>query len=59
MSQQQKSKRRSISIEQLLNDYRHHPYMLRVTRLQARLKQEKQEDKIFYQSLKEKIASAE
>ncbi len=57
MSHQKNSKQRSILVDRLINDYQQHPYMLRVKMLQAQLKQEKQEDKIFYQSLKEKLAS--
>ena len=52
-----KNLHRSISIDRLLNDYRQHPIARRVEILKEQLKREKQEDKIFYQSIKAKLAA--
>ena len=47
----------SISIDRLVDNYQQHPSMRRVEVLKEQLKQEKLEDKNFYQSIKKKIAT--
>ncbi len=56
MLELKKEKERIVSIDQLLEKYQHHPYMQRVKILKDNLKQEKLEDKNFYQSIKDRIA---
>ena len=51
-----KKSRRSISIDRHLNDARQHR-IRRVEILKQQLKREKQQDKIFYQSIKAKLAA--
>ena len=46
-----------ISVTQITNIYQHHPSMLGVERLKDKLKQEKLQDKVFYQEIKHKIAT--
>ena len=41
------------SIAQIKETYRDHPCMLRVNALKKKLKQEKLQDKAFYQSIKQ------
>ena len=57
MSKTTKNSHRSISIDRLLNDDRQHLIARRVEILKDQLKREKQEDKIFYQSIKAKLAA--
>lgn len=59
MSEQNQKKQRSISIsiDRLVDDYQQHPSMRQVEVLKEQLKQEKLEDKNFYQSIKKKIAT--
>lgn len=56
MSKLKKGKERIVSVDQLIDDYQQHPKMQRVKILKGKLKQEKLEDKIFYQSIKDRIA---
>ena len=48
---------RSIFIDRLLNDDQQHLIAERVEILKDQLKREKQEDKVFYQSIKAKLAA--
>ncbi len=57
MSKLKKGNDRIVSIDQLQEKYQQHPSMHRVNALKDQLKQEKLEDKIFYQSIKEKKAN--
>ncbi len=57
MSETRKKSHRSISVDQLVDDYQEHPSMRQVEILKDQLKREKQEDKVFYQSIKDKISS--
>ncbi len=57
MSELKKEKERIVSIDRLIEKYQHHPYMQGVKIFTEKLKQEKLNDKIFYQSIKEKIAA--
>ena len=49
--------RRLDSIDWLLDRYQDHPSMLRVNHLKNKLKEEKLQDKVFYQSIKEKMSN--
>ncbi len=51
-----KKEERIVSIDQLIEKYQHHPSMQRVKIFKEKLKQEKLEDKIFYQSIKDRTA---
>lgn len=51
------SKARLAYISWLINEFQQHPSMRQVELLKKQLKQEKQADKIFYQSIKAKIAT--
>ncbi len=55
MSKPAKNKYSSISINWLKDIYQDHPNMRRVNALKEELKQEKLQDKVFCQSIKEKI----
>ena len=57
MLEHRKKIRRPKSINWLLDRYQDHPSMLRVNHLKNQLKEEKLHDKIFYQSIKEKMTS--
>ena len=57
MSKLKKGKERIVSIDRLIEKYQHHPNMQRVKIFKDQLKQEKLEDKIFYQSIKDEIAT--
>ena len=52
MFEPRKRIRRSNCIAQIQETYQDHPYMLRVNVLKEQLKQEKLQDKAFYQSIK-------
>ena len=52
MFEPRKNLRYDNHIAQIQEMYRDHPCMLRVNALKEQLKQEKQEDKAFYQSVK-------
>ena len=54
---QNQHQNRSISITQISNLDRQHPSLVRVERLKDQLKQEKLQDKVFYQQIKRKIAT--
>lgn len=54
---QNQHQNRSISITQISNIDRQHPSLVRVERLKDQLKQEKLQDKVFYQQIKRKIAT--
>lgn len=56
MSKPAKNKESLVSINWLKNIYKDHPNMLQVNTLKEQIKQEKLQDKIFCQSIKEKIA---
>ena len=55
MSKPAKNKYPSISINWLKDIYQDHPNMRGVNALKEELKQEKLQDKVFCQSIKEKI----
>ena len=57
MSETRKKTHRLISVDRLVDDYQEHPSMRQVEILKDQLKREKQEDKVFYQSIKDKISS--
>ena len=57
MSQSINNKARLAYISWLVNEFQQHPITERVENLREQLKQEKQEDKIFYQSIKAKLAA--
>lgn len=57
MSELKKGKERMVSIDWLKDNYQQHPSMLGVKILKDQLKQEKLSDRIFYQSIKKKIAT--
>ena len=57
MSELQTEKERMVSIDWLKDNYQQHPCMQRVEIFKEQLKQEKLEDKILYQSIKEEIAA--
>lgn len=57
MFESRKDTRCSISIDRLKEAYRDHPSMHRVNLFKEQLKQEKLQDKIFCQSIKEKKAT--
>ncbi len=50
-------KERIVSIDRLIEKYQHHPNMQGIKILKEQLKQEKLNDKIFYQSIKDEIAT--
>lgn len=52
MIKQKKKSRNNNHIAHLQEIYRDHPCMLRVNTLKEQLKQEKLQDKAFYQSIK-------
>ena len=57
MSQLIKNKVRLAYVSWLVDEFRQHPSMRQVELLKEQLKREKQEDKIFYHSIKAKIAT--
>ena len=57
MSQSIKNQVRLAYISWLVNEFQQHPIARRVENLKEQLKREKQEDKIFYQSIKAKLAA--
>lgn len=57
MSELKQEKGHLVSINWLKDNYQQHPYMQGVKILKDQLKQEKLSDKIFYQSIKRKIAT--
>lgn len=57
MSKLVKNRDSLVSINWLKNIYKDHPNMIQVNALKEKLKQEKLEDKVFCQSIKEKIAT--
>ena len=57
MLELKKEKERIVSIDQLIEKYQHHPSMQRVKIFTEKLKQEKLKDKIFCQSIKDRIAA--
>ena len=57
MSELKKEKERIVSIDWLKDNYQQHPCMQGVKILKDKLKQEKLNDKIFYQSIKDEIAT--
>lgn len=57
MSELKQAKERLVSIDWLQDNYQQHPYMQGVKIIKDQLKQEKLSDKIFYQSIKKKIAT--
>ena len=57
MSELKQEKERIVSIDWLKDNYQQYPCMERVKILKDQLKREKQEDKIFYQSIKAKLAA--
>ena len=57
MSQFTKNKARLAYVSWLLDEFKQHPSMRQVEHLKEQLKREKQEDKIFYQSIKAKLAT--
>lgn len=52
-----KNQTRLAYVDWLKDIYRHHPSMRQVEILKDQLKQEKQKDKVFYQSIKTKLAT--
>ena len=54
---QNQHQHRSVSITQISNIDRHHYSLVQVERLKDQLKQEKLQDKVFYQEIKRKIAT--
>ena len=59
MLEQRKEIRRLVSMNSFIDRYQNHPTMVRVNQLKNKLKQEKLQDKAFYQSIKEKIATSQ
>ncbi len=57
MSEQKKKIFKFVSIDRINETYRDHPCMHRVNLLKEQLKQERLQDKIFCQSIKEKKAA--
>ncbi len=57
MSKLKKEKERIVSIDWLKDNYQQQPCMEGVKILFEKLKQEKLNDQIFYQSIKKKIAA--
>ncbi len=57
MSKQRKKVLSSIFIGSVVERYQDHPSMIRVNQLKNKLKQEKLQDKVFYQSVKQEIAA--
>ena len=57
MSQLTNNKVRLAYVSWLVNEFRQHPSMRQVELLKEQLKREKQEDEIFYQSIKAKLAA--
>ena len=53
-----KNSRPSFSTDWIVDNFQQHPCMVSVETLKDKLKQEKLQDKAFYQSLKKKIADA-
>lgn len=51
MFEQRKNFRDSISIQQIKEVYRDHPSMQRINAFKEELKQEKLQDKVFFQSI--------
>ena len=58
MSQQNKTRRRSISVEQIKEAYQNHPVMHRINAFKEKLKEEKAQDKIFCQSIKKQATDS-
>jgi len=59
MSKQKKKVLRPIYVGSVVEHYQDHPSMVRVNQLKDQLKQEKLQDKAFYQSIKEQIAESQ
>ena len=57
MSQLTNNKVRLAYVSWLVNEFQQHPSMRQIELLKEQLKMEKQEDKIFYQSIKTKLAA--
>ena len=57
MSQLTNNKIRLAYVSWLINEFKEHPSMRQIELLKEQLKREKQEDKIFYQSIKAKLAT--
>ncbi|WP_172657328.1 hypothetical protein [Myxosarcina sp. GI1] len=57
MSKKGKTTLSSIALEWLIKDYQQHPSMRQVEILKDKLKREKQEDKLVYQSVKTNLAT--
>ncbi len=57
MSELTNNKARLAYVLWLVDEFRQHPSMRQVEILKDQLKREKQEDKIFYQSIKAKLAA--
>ena len=57
MSRSINHKARLAYISWLVNEFQQHPIAERVENLKDQLKREKQEDKVFYQSIKAKLAA--
>lgn len=55
MSDFKNSEQQLDQIDSFIDNYQQHPNMLQVRILKLKLKEEKQRDKIVYQSIKEKI----
>jgi hypothetical protein len=58
MSELKQEKERMVSIDWLKDNYQQQPCMQRVKIFTEKLQQEKLEDKLFYQSIKKKMASS-
>ena len=57
MSQLTNNKIRLAYVSWLIDEFRQHPSMRQIELLKDQLKREKQEDQIFYQSIKAKLAT--
>ena len=57
MSQLTNNKMRLAYVSWLIDEFQQHPSMRQIELLKDQLKREKQEDKIFYQSIKAKLAT--
>ena len=57
MSQLTNNKIRLAYVSWLIDEFKEHPSMRQIELLKEQLKREKQEDKIFYQSIKAKLAT--
>ena len=57
MFEQNQNRPGSISMSQISSVYQHHCSLIQVERLKDQLKQEKLQDKVFYQEIKRKIAT--